>query len=76
MTSESVKLPIDPSKIVRSKNATCFLWPLEVYFNFVIKIIMQVKAALKKRCKNCKIIKRKGVLRVICENPKHKQRQG
>ncbi|MGB1276123.1 MAG: 50S ribosomal protein L36, partial [Nannocystaceae bacterium] len=24
----------------------------------------------------CKIIKRSGVVRVICENPKHKQRQG
>ncbi|MEK6655745.1 MAG: 50S ribosomal protein L36, partial [Thermodesulfobacteriota bacterium] len=24
----------------------------------------------------CKIVKRRGVLRVICENPKHKQRQG
>jgi len=27
-------------------------------------------------CEKCKIIRRKGVLRVICENPKHKQRQG
>ena len=25
---------------------------------------------------SCKVIKRKGVIRVICENPKHKQRQG
>ncbi|MEW6701080.1 MAG: 50S ribosomal protein L36, partial [Bacteroidota bacterium] len=24
----------------------------------------------------CKVIKRKGVVRVICKNPKHKQRQG
>ncbi|HZD10557.1 MAG TPA: 50S ribosomal protein L36, partial [Candidatus Binatia bacterium] len=24
----------------------------------------------------CKIVKRKGVVRVICENPNHKQRQG
>jgi len=27
-------------------------------------------------CDKCKVIKRKGVTRVICENPKHKQRQG
>jgi len=27
-------------------------------------------------CDRCKIIKRKGAVRVICENPKHKQRQG
>ena len=30
----------------------------------------------KKICDKCKVIKRKGVVRVICENPKHKQRQG
>jgi large subunit ribosomal protein L36 len=27
-------------------------------------------------CRNCKIIKRKGVIRVICTDPRHKQRQG
>jgi large subunit ribosomal protein L36 len=27
-------------------------------------------------CEKCKIIKRKGKIMVICENPKHKQRQG
>ena len=37
---------------------------------------MKVKPSVKKRCDKCKIIKRKGVVRVICENPKHKQRQG
>ncbi|OKA69985.1 50S ribosomal protein L36, partial [Vibrio parahaemolyticus] len=25
---------------------------------------------------NCKVIKRNGVVRVICSEPKHKQRQG
>jgi large subunit ribosomal protein L36 len=28
-------------------------------------------------CDNCKVVKRKGIVRVICKkNPKHKQRQG
>jgi len=27
-------------------------------------------------CDKCKIVKRKGRVRVICENPTHKQRQG
>jgi len=27
-------------------------------------------------CDKCRIIKRRGVVRVICDNPKHKQRQG
>ncbi len=37
---------------------------------------MKVQASVKKRCRKCKIIKRRGVVRVICENPRHKQRQG
>ncbi|MEX0594787.1 MAG: 50S ribosomal protein L36 [Patescibacteria group bacterium] len=37
---------------------------------------MKVHVGLKPRCQKCKIIRRKGVLRVICENPRHKQRQG
>jgi large subunit ribosomal protein L36 len=37
---------------------------------------MKVNASIKKRCRKCKIIKRDGVIRVICENPRHKQRQG
>jgi large subunit ribosomal protein L36 len=37
---------------------------------------MKVRASVKKMCMKCKIIRRKGTVRVICENPKHKQRQG
>jgi large subunit ribosomal protein L36 len=37
---------------------------------------MKVRASVKKMCKNCKIVRRRGVIRVICVNPKHKQRQG
>ncbi len=37
---------------------------------------MKVRASVKKMCHNCQIIKRKGILRVICTNPKHKQKQG
>jgi large subunit ribosomal protein L36 len=37
---------------------------------------MKVRPSVKKMCDDCKIIKRKGVVRVICKNPKHKQRQG
>ena len=38
--------------------------------------IMKVRPSVKKICDKCKVIKRKGVIRFICENPKHKQRQG
>lgn len=37
---------------------------------------MKVRSSVKPICEKCKIIKRKGSIRVICENPKHKQRQG
>ncbi|UUD35602.1 50S ribosomal protein L36 [Mycoplasmopsis caviae] len=37
---------------------------------------MKVRASVKKMCKDCRIIKRKGIIRVICLLPKHKQRQG
>ncbi|MBI5063107.1 MAG: 50S ribosomal protein L36 [Desulfatitalea sp.] len=37
---------------------------------------MKVRTSIKKICSKCKIVRRKGVLRVICENKRHKQRQG
>ncbi|MBW1804851.1 MAG: 50S ribosomal protein L36 [Deltaproteobacteria bacterium] len=37
---------------------------------------MKVRASVKKMCIKCKIIRRKGIVRVICDNPRHKQRQG
>jgi ribosomal protein L36 len=38
---------------------------------------VKVRASVKKLCIGCKVIRRKGVVRVICtKNPKHKQRQG
>ncbi len=37
---------------------------------------MKVRASVKKICDKCRVIRRKGVVRIICENPKHKQRQG
>jgi large subunit ribosomal protein L36 len=37
---------------------------------------MKVRASVKKICKNCQIVRRRGVVRVLCSNPRHKQRQG
>jgi large subunit ribosomal protein L36 len=37
---------------------------------------MKVRPSVRKVCAKCKIVRRKGVVRVLCENPKHKQRQG
>jgi large subunit ribosomal protein L36 len=38
--------------------------------------VMKVAASVTRRCEKCKIIRRHGVIRVICVNPRHKQRQG
>ena len=39
--------------------------------------LMKVRPSVKKMCDDCKVIRREGVVRVICKkNPKHKQRQG
>jgi large subunit ribosomal protein L36 len=38
---------------------------------------MKVRASVKKICANCKIVRRNGSIRVICNaEPRHKQRQG
>ncbi|HEY4484677.1 MAG TPA: 50S ribosomal protein L36 [Candidatus Paceibacterota bacterium] len=37
---------------------------------------MKVRASVKKMCRNCKIVKRSGVIFCICKTKKHKQRQG
>ncbi len=37
---------------------------------------MKVKPSVKKMCDKCKVIRRHGRVMVICQNPRHKQRQG
>jgi len=37
---------------------------------------MKVRASVKVRCEKCRVVKRRGVVRIICRNPRHKQRQG
>ena len=54
----------------------------EIWFNttsFLTKEeedIMKVRSSVRRICENCRIVRRKGVVRVICTNPRHKQRQG
>jgi large subunit ribosomal protein L36 len=38
--------------------------------------VMKVRTSVKRICENCKIVRRKGIVRVICTNTKHKQKQG
>ena len=38
---------------------------------------MKVRTSIRRLCMSCKIVRRRGVLRVICSaDPRHKQRQG
>jgi large subunit ribosomal protein L36 len=37
---------------------------------------MKVRSSVKKICPKCKIIRRKGVVRVICITRRHIQKQG
>ncbi len=37
---------------------------------------MKVSASVKKICRDCRIIRRRGHVRVICKQKRHKQRQG
>jgi large subunit ribosomal protein L36 len=38
---------------------------------------MKVRASVKPICEHCKVVRRRGVIRIICKkNPRHKQRQG
>ena len=63
----------NPKKTLVNKGTTCYnvKWSfLKGGFN------VKVRSSVKPICEKCKIIKRKGRIRVICENPKHKQRQG
>ena len=39
-------------------------------------LAMKVRPSVKPICEKCKVIRRKGKVMVICENPKHKQKQG
>jgi large subunit ribosomal protein L36 len=38
-------------------------------------VSMKVRTSVKRICENCKVVRRAGVVRVICINPRHKQRQ-
>jgi len=38
---------------------------------------LKVRSSVKPICEHCKVVRRRGVVRIICKrNPKHKQRQG
>ena len=63
----SCKLRMNFIKILPGDQVTVQMSPYD---------LTKVRPSVKPMCEKCKIIKRKGRVMVICENPKHKQRQG
>lgn len=47
-----------------------------IFSFYDLDIAMHVQASVKKRCKDCKLVRRQGALYIFCKNPRHKQRQG
>nr|YP_009424072.1 ribosomal protein L36 [Schizaea elegans]YP_010444901.1 ribosomal protein L36 [Schizaea poeppigiana]YP_010445015.1 ribosomal protein L36 [Schizaea sprucei]APT66040.1 ribosomal protein L36 [Schizaea elegans]UTJ90448.1 ribosomal protein L36 [Schizaea poeppigiana]UTJ90530.1 ribosomal protein L36 [Schizaea sprucei] len=37
---------------------------------------MKIRASIRRMCENCRLIRRRRQVVVVCINPKHKQRQG
>jgi large subunit ribosomal protein L36 len=37
---------------------------------------MKVRSSVRRMCAHCKVVRRRGVVRIICKDPTHKQRQG
>ena len=48
----------------------------DVNLTICMEKYMKVRASVKRICRNCRIIRRNRVVRVICSDPRHKQRQG
>ena len=38
--------------------------------------VMKVRSSVRRICERCRVVRRKGIVRIICTNPRHKQRQG
>jgi large subunit ribosomal protein L36 len=37
---------------------------------------MKVRSSVRRMCAKCKVVRRRGVVRVVCKEATHKQRQG
>ena len=60
---------------LRDLSSRCYIAQLAQ--NWSLERRVKVRSSVKPICEHCKVIKRQGVVRIICKrNPKHKQRQG
>jgi large subunit ribosomal protein L36 len=75
------RLPTPPCYLSRSAQWAVFTLPSDSWgvrescFRYETGA-MKVRASVKPMCEKCKVIRRNGAVLVICQNPRHKQRQG
>jgi len=74
LPGDRVLVELSPYDLNRGRITYRYKWDFMLAIRGLFK--MKVRASVKKMCDKCKVIHRKGVVRVICVNPKHKQRQG
>jgi large subunit ribosomal protein L36 len=67
-----------PANLFRSFRHEAVSWASVLYLigNWKNRGAVKVRASVKPMCEKCKIIRRHGAVLVICQNPRHKQRQG
>ena len=76
LPGDRVKVEMTPYDLSKGR-ITCRLKEFKSKSNINKKEkTMKTRSSVKPMCDKCKVIKRKGRVAVICENPKHKQRQG
>ena len=68
-TARAVGSPAVPDEGARGRSQSWIAWELETK-------TMKVRASIKARCERCKIIRRKGVVIVICTNPEAQAKAG
>jgi len=76
LPGDKVMLEISPYDLSKGRITYRHKWQRGGPSPFPISRIMKVRPSVKRLCASCKIVKRKNVVRVICKNPRHKQRQG
>ena len=62
--------------LVKSRAASLTLSPVSWVLAVHWRKFMKVRSSVRKMCENCRLIRRQRQVMVICQNPKHKQRQG
>ena len=72
LPNDKVTVEMTPYDLTKAR----ITFPRQVAVGTLKATTMRVQASVKKICRNCKLVRRKGVLRVICTDPRHKQRQG